>query len=402
MVQKHNHIAGILLIAASACLLAFTGQAIAKNARPDGARPNNTLSADARLLPGAQNEAPLRMAIARVTHGHAAWIFGSKRSDKILVVGIYEPDQELARQFREQYNLSEELFFSDLDKMLEAVKPEAVAAFGSIYEHLEVVEACAPRGIHIMVEKPLATNVKHALRMAALARENNVHLLTDYETSWYPTVEKTRQLIADSNYVGNIKKVVVHAGHQGPQEIGVGPKFLEWLTDPVLNGGGALTDFGCYGANLMTFLMQGTAPVSVTAVTRQYKPARYPKVDDDATIIVNYSDAQCIIQASWNWPFNRKDMAVYGESGYIITRNATEMRIKNRSAPERAIRVTSADVPVYENPFVYLADVVREKIAPGENGLYSLKTNITVVRILEAARESAKTGKTIYLNREKN
>ncbi|WP_225975291.1 Gfo/Idh/MocA family protein [Anseongella ginsenosidimutans] len=348
-----------------------------------------------------QGEEPLRLAIARITHGHAAWIFGSKRTEAVKVVGIYEPDTGLARQFREQYDLPASLFYSNLDTMLEAARPEAVAAFGAIYEHLEVVESCAPRGIHVMVEKPLATNVKHALRMELLARENQIHLLTNYETSWYPTTEKTFRLLSDSSYVGDLKKVVVHAGHQGPQEIGVGPEFLEWLTDPVLNGGGALIDFGCYGANLMTYLMQGRAPVSVTAITRQYKPKRYPKVDDDATIILNYPDAQCIIQASWNWPFNRKDMAVYGDSGYIITKNDTEMRVRNASGPERSFRVTSTDLPVYENPFVYLADVIRGKTLPGENGLYSLKTNVTVVRILEAARESAEKGKTVYLQPEK-
>jgi predicted dehydrogenase len=46
--------------------------------------------------------------------------------------------------------------------MLEAVKPTAVLAFGSIYDHLAVVEACAPRGIHVMVEKPLAASLEHA------------------------------------------------------------------------------------------------------------------------------------------------------------------------------------------------------------------------------------------------
>ncbi|MFS8616208.1 MAG: Gfo/Idh/MocA family oxidoreductase [Solitalea sp.] len=344
-------------------------------------------------------DGPLRLAIARITHGHAAWIFGSKQTPAVEVVAIYEPDLALARRFREQYDLPENLFYSNLDSMLQSARPEAVAAFGSIYEHLEVVTACAPKGIHVMVEKPLATHVKYALRMERLAREHGIHLLTNFETSWYPTVEKTFQLVADSNFVGKLRKVVVHAGHQGPQEIGVSTEFLTWLTDPELNGGGALMDFGCYGANLMTYLMKGAVPVSVTAVTRQYKPERYPNVNDDATIIVNYHDAQCIIQASWNWPFNRKDLAVYGDSGAIVTHNHSRMEVRNEHTPPRVMEITASDIPVYENPFVYLADVIRGKEDPGENGLYSLKTNLTVVRILEAARESARTGKTVFLKK---
>jgi predicted dehydrogenase len=159
-------------------------------------------------------------------------------------------------------------------------------------------------------------------------------------------------------------------------------------------------DFGCYGANLMTYLMHGQEPVSVTAVTQHFKPDIYPKVDDEATIILSYPAAQCIIQASWNWPFGRKDMEIYGNSGYIITVNNNTMRLRAQSdSIEHQTKVTEAEVAVYTDPFSYLADVVRNKIKVPENGLYSLRTNITVVRILEAARESAETEKTVYLKK---
>ena len=55
---------------------------------------------------------------------------------------------------------------------------------------------------------------------------------------------------------------MVHDGHQGPKEIGVPPEFLNWLTDPAQNGAGALYDFGCYGVDLMTWLMHGETPLT--------------------------------------------------------------------------------------------------------------------------------------------
>lgn len=346
------------------------------------------------------NNAPVRLAVVGITHGHVPWILRRKDKTDITLVGIYEKDTALAHRYAKQYNLDKDLFYTNLDKMLNAVKPEAVAAFGSIYEHMAAVEACAPRGIHVMVEKPLATNVAHAMKMQQLAKKYNIYLLTDFETSWYPTTEKTYQLVNDSNYVGKIRKVVIHDGHQGPKEIGVNKEFFNWLTDPVQNGGGALVDFGCYGANLMTYLMKGEKPVSVTAVTQHFKPAIYPKVEDEATIIVTYPAAQCIIQASWNWPFSRKDMEVYGETGYVIAANNTAMRLRNGQAnEEQARQVTSKDIPVYEDPFSYFADVLRGKIKVAKNSLYSLENNITVVEILEAARKSAKSGKTVFLNK---
>ncbi|MEP6734036.1 MAG: Gfo/Idh/MocA family oxidoreductase [Chryseolinea sp.] len=346
----------------------------------------------------AQTLAPLRVGVAGITHGHVGWILGKTTKTDVSVVGIYEPDVALSQKFAKQYGLASSLFYTDLDKMLDATKPEAVVAFGSIYQHQAAVEACAPRGIHVMVEKPLATTVEAALKMSALAKKNKIFLLTNYETSWYPTTDKTYQLVNDSNFVGNIRKVVIHDGHSGPKEIGVGKEFFDWLTDPIQNGGGALVDFGCYGANLMTYLMKGEQPVSVTAVTQQFKPDIYPKVDDEATIIVSYPKAQCIIQASWNWPFGRKDMEVYGVTGYIIASNSSTLHTRGKDMKTETVREISVnDTKTYQDPFLYFSDVIRRKIKVPENGLYSLENNVTVVKILEAARESAKTGKAVAL-----
>ncbi|MEP7111300.1 MAG: Gfo/Idh/MocA family oxidoreductase [Ferruginibacter sp.] len=358
------------------------------------------LSIFCQCVARAQNNegTPLRLAVAGLRHGHAPFIFERKGKTDITVVGIYEPDQELAERYAKKYHLNQQLFYRDLNKMLDAVKPEALAAYGSIFDHLAAVEACAPRGVHVMVEKPLAANLPHVIKMEQLAKKYNIYLLTDYETSWYPSTAKTFQLINDSNFIGHTRKVVIHDGHEGPKEIGVGKEFLDWLTDPIQNGGGAVVDFGCYGANLMTCLMGDEKPVSVTAVLRNFKPAVYSKVDDEATIIVSYPTAQCIIQASWNWPFGRKDIEVYGDSGYIIAANRSAMRLRNRqSKTEQNLFVTSNDIPVYEDPFSYFTDLVRGKFRIPKNGLYSLENNVMVVRILEAAKESAKNGKTVMI-----
>jgi predicted dehydrogenase len=359
------------------------------------------------IMPGMNSNAqpsgkPVRLAVAGISHGHSPWILTKKSDERVIVTGIYEKDTSLWQPYIERYHLERGLFYSDLAKMLDAVKPEAVVAFGSINQHINVVEACASRKIHVMVEKPLATTREQAIKMQGLAKKNNIYLLTNYETSWYPTTEKTYQLIKDSSFAGKITKAVFHHGHEGPKKINVSKEFFDWLTDPVENGGGALTDFGCYGANIMTYLMQEEEPLSVTAVTQHFQPDVYPKVDDEATIVVTYPSAQGIIQASWNWPFGRKDMEVYGVDGYVMASDNTNMKIKNRKIKdEQKLKVDTADVHVYTDPFAYFADVIRGKITVPKYGLYSLENNVRVVQILDAARQSAKSGKTVYLKKDK-
>ncbi|MGL6269115.1 MAG: Gfo/Idh/MocA family protein [Chitinophagaceae bacterium] len=156
------------------------------------------------------------------------------------IVGIAEPNRDLALAYAKQHGCSMDLVYASMEEMISKTKPEAVLAFNTIYDHLKVVEYCAPRGIHVMVEKPLAVSMEHAAKMLALAKKYNIYLLTNYETTWYGSNEKTYQLIRDEKLIGDIRKIVFHTGHPGPVEIGCNPEFLEWLTDPVLNGGGAL------------------------------------------------------------------------------------------------------------------------------------------------------------------
>jgi predicted dehydrogenase len=345
----------------------------------------------------ANESKAIRLAVAGMSHGHISFILDRPAQNDFELVGLYEADQELSDIIADRYQLSDDLLFADLENMLDEVKPEAVAAFGSVFDHLAVVEACAPRGIDVMVEKPLAVNMDHARRMQALAEKFDIHLLTNYETSWYPTTEKSLGMVQEQDFIGQMRNVIFHHGHNGPVEIGCDRFFLDWLTDPVLNGGGAIVDFGCYGANLMTALTEGIMPESVTAVTRRFKPEVYERVDDDATIIVSYPESQCIIQASWNWPFNRKDMEIYGVSGYIIAENSHDMRMRKHDMPdEKEEYVTTDDVSVYDDPFDYFADVINGKIDVAPYGLYSLENNMRVVQILDAARKSAETGETIY------
>ena len=341
---------------------------------------------------------PLRVGVAGLVHTHVHWILGRENRGDIEIVGIAEPNRELAQRYAEQHGYSMDIVYPTIEEMLEKTKPEAVLAFNTIYGHLEVVEKCAPKGIHVMVEKPLAVSLEHARKMETLARQHGIHLLTNYETSWYGSNHAARQLIeSEAQTFGPVRKIVVHDGHPGPIEIGCNPEFLEWLTDPVLNGGGALTDFGCYGANLSTWLMNGRKPESVVAVTQQIKPHLYPKVDDEATIILSYPEAQAILQASWNWNYNRKDMEVYCRSGYVICPNRGELKIM-RSEKEGAVtQKAEAPKPPFDDPFSYLEAVVRGRITVAPSDLSALENNMTVVEILEAAKISAKEGRRVAL-----
>jgi predicted dehydrogenase len=343
----------------------------------------------------AADEKPLRLAIAGLVHGHVdGFLRAAKTRPGVAVVGIADPDPVLHRKYAQRHGLPDAIFFTDVETMLDRVKPAAVASFTSTYDHPRVVEACARRRIPVMMEKPLAVSVEHARAIQRAAESGGIHVIVNYETTWYRSHGGLWKFMKEERAAGDIRKIVAMDGHQGPKEIGVQEEFFGWLTDPVRNGAGALYDFGCYGANLMTWLMDGQRPLAVTALTQRIKPHIYPRVDDEATILVEYPKAQGIVQASWNWPFSRKDLEVYGERGYARAIGGSVLRVR-RSGPAEEEAVTPAELPADERDSLsYLAAVVRGR---KPSGLSSLENNLVVTEILEAARESARTGKAIRL-----
>ncbi|WP_430966360.1 Gfo/Idh/MocA family protein [Spongiimicrobium sp. 2-473A-2-J] len=367
-------------------LSCFVGTGIAKDMKMVG----NTTNAE-HTEPSVT---PLRVGVVGLVHTHVHWILGRDKIGDIEIVGIVEPNRDLAQEYSTRHGYSMDIVFDTLEEMVSAAKPEAVTAFNTIYDHLEVVQFCAPRGIHVMVEKPLAVSLEHAKKMSSLAKKHQIQLLTNYETSWYGSNYEAKDRLMKGS-IGDLRRIIFHTGHPGPIEIGCNPEFLEWLTDPKLNGGGALTDFGCYGANLATWLMKGVHPEKVYCTTQQLKPERYPKVEDDATIILTYPKVQVIIQASWNWSHNRKDMEIYGTTGYIICKDGSHMEILEKESDGPFDVVAPPLSKGIDDPFALLQKVVKENYQLNAYDVSSLENNMVVMQILEAAKHSARTAKTV-------
>jgi glucose-fructose oxidoreductase len=344
----------------------------------------------------AQNDQPVRVVIVGLEHGHVdGFLHAFPRQHEAELVGVVDADPALRAKAEKNFNLDHSLFYATLDEAIAARHPQALLVYTSVGDHRRVIEAAAAHNLDVMVEKPLTLSVADALAIRKAAREHHIQVLVNYETTWYSSNKAVYDLAQDGK-LGDIRKVVVHDGHEGPKEIGVQPEFLNWLTDPAKNGAGALYDFGCYGADLMTWLMHGEVPISVTAVSQTDTPETYPHVDDDATIIVRYPKAQLVLMPSWNWTFSRKDMEVYGTKGIAVaidpTRYSTRFSYKEAPEPTTATPLAAPE----DTSLHYLAAVVRKELTP-KGDLTALDTNMIVMQILDAARQSAATGKTITL-----
>src|SRR5215471_20990444 len=137
-----------------------------------------------------------KIAVVSMLHAHVWLHLGTMlKGDKVKLVGVSETLPELiARATREDVipqtqgvtrpGVPQSLIFSDWKKMIDETKPDMVWAFTPTNGHVEVVRYCAPKGIHVIVEKPLAATYKEALEIQALARRHHTMVLANYGSTW--------------------------------------------------------------------------------------------------------------------------------------------------------------------------------------------------------------------------
>jgi predicted dehydrogenase len=311
----------------------------------------------------------------------------------VKIVGVWERDERTWATYAKNPKLSGVNRYTELSEALARSGADAVWAFSDTREHLQIVREAAPRKLPVIVEKPLAISWAAAAEMAALARRHGTLVLTNYETSWYPAFEEVRRMLGDDGPLGPLRQIYAYAGHEGPVKIHVGPEFLVWLRDPARAGGGALFDFGCYGANLATWWLGNRAPISVSATTSQFDRVNYPDCDDHAVIQLVYPNLQVTVVGSWHWPYARKDATLYGEHGFVVTTNDRDYIVRSgREAPTQHQAQTERRIPLK-----WFAETIRAGRDPVEDPS-SLENNLVVMRILEAARRSAAEGRSIALD----
>ncbi len=332
-----------------------------------------------------------KIAVVGMVHSHVWGHLNDmiKGGTPAKLVGISEPKEDLQAEAKKM-GATDDLFVNDYKKMLDEKKPDIVWAFVENNRHLEIVEACAPRKINVIFEKPLASTYKDAVKIRELAQKHGIQVMVNYQMAWWPA-NYTAKAQADSGAVGKVYRLRGVVGHGGPSPDGVRNKyFFAWLTDPVGNGAGALMDFGCY--NALWSLWYLGRPDSVYATALHLQPEKFPKVEDNATLTLNYKDAQGIFEGSWDLPRSYQDLEVFGRQGVLYMQNGKVELRKGRENKEIAIEPLPAD---RVKAVTYMVETLKAK--KQIEGMTAMDINVEVIEIIEAAKESIRTGKAVKL-----
>jgi predicted dehydrogenase len=189
--------------------------------------------------------------------------------------------------------------------------------------------------------------------------------------------------------VGDIRYIRYRSAHNGPIAIGCAPQFVRDLTDPEINGAGALMDYCCYGADLAARLLG--APQSVTGMRGVFgdEPA-YAASDDNAIIVAQYPRAFAVCEASWTQPvgYAETNPLIYGSEGSMGVYHG-KILIQRPGKPEEVVTPPATKAP-YRSAPEYLLHCL-ENGHPVE-GFCSPDVCLISQMILEAGLRAANTG----------
>src|SRR5215472_6550932 len=195
----------------------------------------------------------IKLAIVGLDHDHVWGLLKDLTEEPSAeLVAIADGHPELVDRAKTKVTANVK-FYSDYVRMLDEMKPDGVIVTTENDRHLEILRECAKRHINYSAEKPMATTADDAREMERLANQAGIKVMVNYWNVWVAPTHELYHRVKE-NQVGPIRKIIVQYGHQGPKEIGVSKYFADWLYDPVKNGGGAIMDFGCYGAEWALWL----------------------------------------------------------------------------------------------------------------------------------------------------
>lgn len=258
----------------------------------------------------------LRIGVLGLHHDH---VWGNleelaRLSDQAELVGAADPHPELRDQYGAHYGGDT---FPEYEALLDAEELDAVYLFGNnrINEDLAVM-ACE-RGLHCLVEKPMASTLEGADRMLAAAEKAGGRLMINWPFAWWPQLQHAISL-ALSGDIGQLWQVKYRAAHEGPKELGCSEFFCEWLYDEELNGAGALMDYCCYGSLLAQVLLGKPSSVSGVKLNTGLKPDL--KLEDNAILVMSYPTAIATTEASWTQigKLTAYTTVIYGSEGTLM------------------------------------------------------------------------------------
>jgi len=335
----------------------------------------------------------LRVGVIGLIHDHV-WdnLPHLAAAEGAELVAIADANEPLRQRVADEYGCAT---YESPEQMVEAESLDAVYVYSDNRTGSERAAWAAGRGLHVMIEKPMAARLDGAEAMLAAAEASGVRIMVNWPFVWWPQLQQALAMALGGD-LGRVWQVKYRAAHAGPREVGCSEYFCEWLYDEHLNGAGALMDYCCYGSVLAAALLG--LPKQVTGVAGRLVKDDID-VDDNAVLVMLYDDGIATAEASWTQvgKLSAYTTVIYGTEGTMTF----EPRLGGRLFRSDGDNPAGVEAPVPDPPpeRVNSAAHFIHCVTTGEEffPLCRPRTCRDAQAILEAGLLSSRTGKTVAL-----
>ncbi len=299
---------------------------------------------------------------------HAATL-ASLKTTLGLTVHIFEPSSHSPAYYRE------------LARVLEHLRIQAAFVCNPTSMHAKTTLACLDAGVHVFVEKPIASayDKKTFVHMARLAKEKKLTLMVGYDMRFSPWIVKAKELV-ESGAIGKVVGARIIAGQYLPHWR-PGQEYRTSYSAKKALGGGVLLDLSHELDYLLWLMPKKVAGVIGERVHTGHLPI---ETEDIASITVRFADKSLAhVYVDYLTVPYRRSLELYGEEGTLLwDMNAGTLRIhksatgtwQNYSVP----KAKATGKAMFKNELAHFFDCIKHKKEP----INSLKNAVAVMELI--------------------
>ena len=318
---------------------------------------------------------PLRMGVigaGGMGNHHARQIL--QRDDAEIVV-VCDPQPASLERFRATLGSAHEGVsqYTGLSDLLESDKLDAVVIATPHTQHHDHVRACLDAGLHVLVEKPMATTAAAAREFMAAAERSGKILAVAYQRHGEGKYIRARQLLQE----GAIGEILMVHTLIAQDSIRAFQPAVGWRGDPALSGGGHFIDTGSHINDILLWTT-GLEPKRVQAFINQ----KGTLVDVLTGVVVEFTNGAigtlAFTSLSPTW---REEFTFYGTEGELRFGQAEPLRL-NRAGEDI---VLPRDTGHGKAPLDNFVEAIREEAEVQAPPICGLR----VAQLTEAVYKSA-------------
>lgn len=229
-------------------------------------------------------------------------VLGDFNQDQVQLVGVAESSESVLQRAVDRFHVPG---YIDYRQMIEKMRPDLLAIVVPTHLHFEVTAFALERGIHVLLEKPIASTLGEAHALIELARQSGAKLAVGHIERFNPAIVQLKRRLANKE-LGKIFHL--HARRLGP-------------FPPRIRDVGVTLDLATHDIDVMRYLVDA----EIEYVHAETQRRIHSTHEDFVLGIVRFTNNIVgMLDVNWLTPTKIREISITGEKGMFLVNYLTQ------------------------------------------------------------------------------